>query len=198
MESALLTGLGLAAPAGLNAYLPLLILALADRFSNAITLSEPYDVIGSNLGLIVITFLLTIEIVVDKLPGLDHINDLVQSAIRPVVGGVLALAATSDVASINPGVALLLGLVAAGTVHAAKATTRPAITLSTGGLGNPLISIAEDAIAAASAVVAIFLPALVLIVLLAFVAFVVWAWQRMRRVRHIPVGENVASTKLRR
>ena len=197
MESALLTSLGLAAPAGLNAYLPLLILALADRFSNAITLNEPYDLLGSNWGILIITLLLTIEIVVDKLPGLDHINDLVQTAIRPVAGGLLALAATSDVASINPGVALVLGLVAAGTVHAAKATMRPAITLSTGGLGNPLISVAEDVVAASSAVVAIFLPALVLLFLIAFVAFVVWAWHRVRRVPSV-ASDDQASLKLRR
>lgn len=197
MESALLTSLGLAAPAGLNAYLPLLILALADRFSNAITLNEPYDLLGSNWGILIITLLLTIEIVVDKLPGLDHINDLMQTAIRPVAGGLLALAATSDVASINPGVALVLGLVAAGTVHAAKATMRPAITLSTGGLGNPLISVAEDVVAASSAVVAIFLPALVLLFLIAFAAFVVWAWHRVRRVPSV-ASDDQASLKLRR
>ncbi|MDQ3781007.1 MAG: DUF4126 domain-containing protein, partial [Chloroflexota bacterium] len=109
----------------------------------------------------------------------------------------LALAATSDVASINPGVALVLGLVAAGTVHAAKATMRPAITLSTGGLGNPLISVAEDVVAASSAVVAIFLPALVLLFLIAFVAFVVWAWHRVRRVPSV-ASDDQASLKLRR
>ena len=148
MASALLTGLGLAAPAGLNAYLPLLILALADRFSDAVTLAPPYDFLSSNWGIAILIVLLTIELVVDKVPGLDHANDLIQSAIRPAAGAVLAMAATSDVAAINPVLALLLGLVAAGSVHAAKATSRPAITLTTGGLGNPLVSVGEDALAA--------------------------------------------------
>ncbi len=60
MENALLTSLGLAAPAGLNAYLPLLILALADRFSNPITLNAPYDLLGSSWGILIITVLLTV------------------------------------------------------------------------------------------------------------------------------------------
>lgn len=181
MENALLTGLGLAAPAGLNAYLPLLILALADRLSAAVTLPRPYDFISSAWGIAVLLLLLTVELVVDKVPGLDHANDLVQSAIRPAVGAVLTMATTVDDDRINPVVALLLGLVVAGSVHAAKALTRPAITLGTGGFGNPLLSVGEDAVAALAAIVAIFLPLLSLGVLLLFAAFVLWAIRRARR-----------------
>lgn len=197
MESALLTGLGLAAPAGLNAYLPLLILALADRFSTAIELERPYDFLSSNWGIAIITLLLTIEIVVDKVPGIDHANDLIQSAVRPAAGAILAMAATTDIEALNPVVAMLLGLLVAGGVHTAKATTRPTVTLATGGLGNPLVSTVEDVAAAATSVVAIFAPLLVLVFLAAFVAFFVWAFRRLRRFRTLPLP-NSASETLRR
>ena len=196
MESALLTGLGLAAPAGLNAYLPLLILALADRFSSAITLERPYDFLSSTWGIVVITFLLTLEVVVDKVPGIDHANDLIQSAIRPASGAILAMAATSD-AAINPVVAMVLGLLLAGSVHAAKATTRPAVTVATGGVGNPLVSVVEDVVATVTSIVAIFLPILALLFLLLFAAFFVWALRRLRRLRG-PALPKTASTTLRR
>ena len=196
METALLTGLGLAAPAGLNAYLPLLVLALAARFSSAVTLERPYDFLASNWGIAVITLLLTVEIVVDKVPGLDHANDLIQSAIRPAAGAVLAMAATSDVADINPVLAMVLGLVAAGSVHAAKATTRPAITVATGGLGNPLASIAEDVVAAISAIAAVFVPILAALFLLLFAAFFLWSFRRLRRLR-APRLSRPASNTLR-
>ena len=196
METALLTGLGLAAPAGLNAYLPLLVLALAARFSSAVTLERPYDFLASNWGIAVITLLLTVEIVVDKVPGLDHANDLIQSAIRPAAGAVLAMAATSDVADINPVLAMVLGLVAAGSVHAAKATTRPAITVATGGLGNPLASIAEDVVAAISAIAAVFVPILAALFLLLFAAFFLWSFRRLRRLR-APRFPRPASNTLR-
>ena len=195
MESALLTGLGLAAPAGLNAYLPLLILALADRFSSAITLDRPYDFLASNWGILIITALLTVEVVVDKVPGLDHANDLIQSAIRPAAGAVLAMAAASG-AAINPVVPMILGLLAAGAVHTAKVTTRPAVTLATGGLGNPLLSVVEDLAAALSAIVAIFLPILVVLFLLFFAVFFAWAFRRLRRERP-PAIPRSASTTLR-
>ena len=195
MESALLTGLGLAAPAGLNAYLPLLILALADRFSSAITLDRPYDFLASNWGILIITALLTVDVVVDKVPGLDHANDLIQSAIRPAAGAVLAMAAASG-AAINPVVPMILGLLAAGAVHTAKVTTRPAVTLATGGLGNPLLSVVEDLAAALSAIVAIFLPILVVLFLLFFAVFFAWAFRRLRRERP-PAIPRSASTTLR-
>ncbi len=191
-----MTGLGLAAPAGLNAYVPLLILALAARFSSTITLERPYHFLSSNWGIAVVVLLLTIEVVVDKVPGLDHANDLVQSAIRPAAGAVLAMAATSDVASLNPVVSLILGLLAAGGVHAAKATARPAVTLATGGIGNPLVSLVEDGAAAVASVLAIFLPILSLAFLLLLVVGGLWAYRRLRR--RLGRSSALASNTLRR
>lgn len=196
MESALLTGLGLAAPAGLNAYLPLLVLALAGRLSAAVSLGRPYDFLATNWGIGIIVLLLTVEVVVDKVPGLDHANDLLGSAIRPAAGAVVAMAATSDTA-LNPVVAMLLGLLVAGSVHTAKATTRPAVTLGTGGLGNPLVSMAEDVVAAVASIVAIFVPILALVFLVGFAVFFVWAFRRLRRLRP-PLLANHGSISLRR
>jgi len=70
VEYPFLTGLGLAAPAGLNAYLPLLIVALVDRFSTKIDLDSPFDFLGSNWGIVILTVLVTVEVVVPaKLNG---------------------------------------------------------------------------------------------------------------------------------
>lgn len=183
MEVALLTGLGLAAPAGLNAYIPLLVLALAARFSNAVTLGAPYEFLSSNLGIGIILLLLTIELVVDKIPGVDHVNDLLGTIIRPAVGALVMLGATSDAVTINPVLAGVLGLGAAGTVHAAKVATRATSTATTAGLFNPVISFGEDVVAAVSSIVAIFLPLAVLLFLLGFVAFAARGLARWRRPR---------------
>ena len=197
MDSAILTGLGLAAPAGLNAYLPLLVLALADRISDSVTLDRPYDFLSSTWGIVIITLLLTVEVVVDKVPGLDHANDLLGSVIRPAAGGVLAMAATADTAALNPVVAMVLGLLVAGSVHAAKATTRPAVTVATGGLGNPLVSMVEDAAAAMTAIAAIFVPFLALALLIVFAGFFVWTLRRARRLK-LRLLPRPQSTTLRR
>ena len=194
MDGALLTALGLAAPAGLNAYLPLLVLAIGDRLSTTITLARPYDALSSTWSIALIVLLLTIELVVDKIPGLDHANDLLGSVLRPAAGAVLAMAATSDTDAVNPVVALVLGLLAAGAVHAAKATTRPVVTVATGGIGNPLISMVEDAVAGVTAVIALLLPwlavALVVVLALAFL----WARRRLRRVRPAILSRFTSTT----
>jgi hypothetical protein len=192
LETALLTGLGLAAPAGLNAYLPLLILALAARFTDQVRLNPPYDALASWPAIVVLVVLLTIEIVVDKIPGLDHLNDVIQTVIRPVAGAILMLAATG-VVGLSPAVAIPVGLVAAGTVHAAKATARPVVTVGSAGLFNPLVSVGEDALAAIASLVAIFLPALVLVFLALFVVFVLWAIFRRRSAPSAPPAPDRTS-----
>jgi hypothetical protein len=183
METAILTGIGLAAPAGLNAYIPLLALALADRATSRVTLHAPYDVLSSNLGIAILIVLLTIEITVDKIPGVDHINDLIQSLVRPAAGAVAALAATGGVVTINPAIMVLVGVVLAGSVNAVKVTTRPAVTLGTAGILNPVVSLVEDAVAVMASLVAIFLPFLVIPFLALFAVSSILLLRRVRRLR---------------
>lgn len=183
METAILTGLGLAAPAGLNAYIPLLALALADRATDRVTLHTPYDVLSSNVGIAVLIVLLTIEVAVDKIPGVDHLNDIVQSFVRPAAGAIAALAATTGVVSVSPAVMVLLGLVLAGSVNAVKVTTRPAMTVGTGGILNPFVSMAEDGVAVLASVIAIFLPLLVIAILALFVVSSILLVRRLRGMR---------------
>jgi hypothetical protein len=183
VETAILTGLGLAAPAGLNAYIPLLALALADRATTRITLQAPYDVLSSNLGIAILVILLTIEVGVDKVPGLDHLNDIVQSVVRPVAGAIVALAATSGIVAIPPAAMILLGVVLAGSVNAVKVTTRPAVTVGSAGIFNPFVSMAEDVVAVLASLIAIFAPLLVVVTLAIFVLSSILLLRRFRRSR---------------
>lgn len=183
METAILTAIGLAAPAGLNAYIPLLVLALADRATTAVTLNGPYDALSSNVGIAILVVLLTIEVTVDKVPGLDHANDILQSFVRPAAGAVVALASTSGIVTVNPAIMVLLGLVFAGSVNAVKVTTRPAVTVGTAGMFNPLVSIAEDFLATIASLAAIFVPALVIVFLAIFAVSSILLLRRFRRVR---------------
>jgi hypothetical protein len=183
VETAILTGIGLAAPAGLNAYIPLLTLALADRATTHITLNAPYDALSSNVGIGILIVLLTIELTVDKIPGVDHVNDIIQSFVRPAAGAIVAMASTSGIVAINPAVMVLLGLVLAGSVNAVKVTTRPAVTVGTAGVFNPLVSMGEDAVAILASAIAIFLPALVLVILAFFAVSSILLVRRFRRMR---------------
>jgi hypothetical protein len=179
--ASLLSGIGGAASAGLNAYLPILILAMADRFTDTIDLKSPYDIISSPWGIIILLLLLPIELIADKIPGVDHASDLLHSAIRPAAAAFIMMALTDEREHVNAVVALIVGLVVGVVVHGIKATTRPAITLATGGVGNPLISMVEDAAVVITIIVAIFIP-LALILILPLVGYGIYrAYARMQQ-----------------
>ncbi|MDQ3044768.1 MAG: DUF4126 domain-containing protein [Chloroflexota bacterium] len=88
----------------------------------------------------------------------DHLNDIPQSLVRPAAGAILVIVSASDNGPLNAVLAGILGGAVAGGVHIAKASARPALTVTTGGLGNPLVSLVEDAIAGTVAILALFAP----------------------------------------
>jgi uncharacterized membrane protein len=177
---ALLTSIGLAVPAGLNAYIPLLAVALSQN-AGWLSLREPYGLLGEWWAIALITILLIVEIVADKVPAVDHINDLIQTIIRPAAGGLLFVATSPASTDVHPALLVAAGVIVAGAVHAAKATTRPVVNTATAGTGAPVVSMIEDAVAAATAFVAIAAPYLVGVALIG-VAVLFWRlWVRRRR-----------------
>ena len=172
----LLTAFGVSAPAGLNAYLPLLIVGLLARFTPLVRLNEPFTWLANEWVLATLTVLLLIEMLADKVPGIDHLNDLIQTVVRPTAGAILFAASSAVFQEIHPAFALLLGVLAAGSVHLVKASARPAVTSLTFGLGTPFLSLAEDVMAALMTLTAILAPALVVVfvLVLAVVAFSVF------------------------
>ena len=178
------TSLGLSASAGLNAYMPLLVVAVTARFfPNLITLNEPWDVLTSWWVIGVLVVLLLIEMTVDKIPAVDSINDIIiQTFVRPVAGAILFAASSNVIADIHPVLAMICGLILAGGVHAAKATVRPMVTGASGGTLNPVVSLAEDIASLAASLLAILVPILILLLLL--LAFLLGLlWYRRRKAR---------------
>ncbi len=176
-----LSGIALAAPAGLNAYIPLLGVALAERFG-WLVLREPFDILGEWWMIALIAALLAIEIVADKIPAVDHANDAVQTIVRPAAGGLLAVSA-SGAGTMSTVALVVVGVLLAGGVHSAKAAARPVINATTGGVGAPIASTTEDVGAAGLTVLAIAAPLLALLVVAALLTWVAWAVRRRLRGR---------------
>lgn len=175
-----LTAFGLAASAGLNAYVPLLTIALMARFTNLLTLSEPWEPLTSWWVIGALVILTAVEFFADKVPAVNHANDAIQTFIRPAAGAVLFAASTGAVTNIHPVVAIIAGLLVAGTVHAVKAAAvRPAVTATTGGAGNIPVSIAEDVTATALSILAILVPILLGCLLVLLTSLILWGiWRR--------------------
>ncbi|MCS7261325.1 MAG: DUF4126 domain-containing protein [Anaerolineae bacterium] len=168
-----LSALGLSSAAGLNAYLPLFIVGLLARFTDLVQLRPPWDALSSWWALGILGVLLIIEIVADKVPAVDTVNDVINTVIRPAAGAILFAANSGTLGEFHPVLALLCGLVVAGGVHAVKATARPFITASTGGMGNWLVSTIEDIIAFVTTLLAILVPIIIAVLVLGALTYLV-------------------------
>ena len=174
---------GLSASAGLNAYIPLFIVGLLAHYTDLIHLQKPWDTLANPWILILLGVLLIIEMLADKVPAVNHINDLIQTIVRPAAGAIAFAASANVITDVHPVLALACGLLVAGSVHAAKAlAVRPAVTATTGGAGNVPVSILEDIVSTVVSFLSILLPVIVGTLLIVVLALVIWwLWRRMNR-----------------
>ncbi|HET9517679.1 MAG TPA: DUF4126 domain-containing protein [Actinoplanes sp.] len=192
-----LTGSGLAASAGLNAYIPLLTMGLLARFTATMDLPTGWQWLSDGWVLVILTVLLAIEVVADKVPVVDHVNDVVQTVVRPTAGGLaFGAGSTSETVTVTDPAAffgshqwvpIAAGFLIALSVHGVKAAARPVVNVSTAGVGAPVASTAEDVGSIAMSLLAILLPVLVVIALVLLVLLGASVVTRRRRGR-APTG----------
>ncbi|WP_275571377.1 DUF4126 domain-containing protein [Mycolicibacterium vanbaalenii] len=183
----LLTGFGLATAAGLNAYIPLLTLGLLARFTDLVTLPAGWAWLENGWVMAIVAVLLVVEVVADKVPALDSVNDVIQTFVRPTAGGIVFGSGTAaqTAAVTDPGafaqtgqwVPVVIGVVVALVVSLTKSTVRPAANVATAGVAAPVLSTVEDIVSVGLVFVAILLPVLVLVVAGAL------AWAAVRLIR---------------
>ena len=175
---------GLSASAGVNAYIPLLVVALLAKYTTLIHLSSPYDALTSWWAIGVLIFLSVIEFFADKLPAINHINDIIQTVIRPAAGAIAFAASAHVLTNVHPVIALILGLLVAGGVHAVKAVAiRPAVTAATAGAGNVPVSLLEDLSATVVSVLSVVVPVIIACLLILLTAWIIFMiWRRARRL----------------
>ena len=190
----ILTGTGLAFAAGLNAYIPMLLLGLGARFVDFIELPAGWAWLENEWVLGILAVLLVIEFFADKIPAVDSVNDVIQTVVRPASGGIVfgsgsasETAAVTDPAaffSSNQWVPIVTGVVIALLVHGAKTAVRPAANAATLGLAAPVLSVAEDVSSVFLSVFAILVPVLVVVAIAGLVVlFVVLRRRRMAATR---------------
>ncbi|MDQ6801360.1 MAG: DUF4126 domain-containing protein [Acidobacteriota bacterium] len=182
MINSLLTATGLGLGAGVNAYATLLVFGLFSRWQPSLFHDDLARFFATTPVLIVLAALYLIEFIADKIPTVDHVWDVIHTFIRPIAGAVVAFAAVQN--QIPRGAVIILTIIAGGVAlgaHATKASVRGASTLTTAGLGNPILSVIEDVFAFASAIIAILVPWLVVLVLIIVTLFFLGLYRRVRR-----------------
>jgi hypothetical protein len=126
---------------GINAYLVVLVMGLADRFGS---FADIPDVLARWDVLAVAGFLYAMEFVADKIPFIDSTWDAISTAIRPTAGAVIGVLLAGDASSLDQAV---LGVVGGGTAllsHLVKAGGRLAINSSPEPASNIVASLTED------------------------------------------------------
>lgn len=185
---ATLTGLGLSAAAGLNAYIPFLIVALVARFTDFVTLPADLSWIASPWAIAIAAILCFADFFIDKVPALDSVNDAISTVIRPATGGLIFAASTaaedfeehSALMAQNPWIGIVLGVVVALTVHGGKTISRPVLNTSTGGLAAPVASGAEEGFSLVMSLTAIFVPILVIFFLIIIIIGLIFVAHQTR------------------
>ena len=176
------TAFGLSASAGLNAYIPLLVISLLAKFTNLINLNSPWDTLTSwwIIGLLVVLSL--IEFFADKAPAVNHINDIIQTFVRPAAGAIAFAASANVVTDIHPVLSLGAGLLIAGGTHAAKSlAVRPAVTAATAGAGNTPVSILEDLVSTMLSILSIVVPVIVACIFILVTSWLIFIMLRRHR-----------------
>ena len=177
-----LLGLGLASATGLRTFLPLLMLAVAARFELfGVRLIEQMDWLVSWPAIAALGVATAAEFLGDKIPAVDHGLNAIGYVTRPVAG---AVAAGSVFWAVDPAMAAVAGLIvgapAALAFNAAQTGVRVGSTATTGGLGNPLVSLIEDVLAVLTVIVAFLAPIVIPLVLLILAVVV---FRLARRIR---------------
>jgi hypothetical protein len=175
---------GLAASAGLNTTLPLLVVGLLGRFG-LLSLTSPFDALSGDFTLGALGVLALLEVAGDKIPGVDSVVQTLQWPMAAAAGAILFASQVSVIQSVSPELAIIVGLFTAGAVHGVRTSARPLVTASTFGVGNPVVSAIEDGVAVVLAVLAVFVPWLSVVLLLGLVVAGVLAarWAGSHRLR---------------
>ena len=138
--------LGLAALAGINLYLTVVVTGLAIHF-HWISLAPEYrslEILANPWIITIAGVLYFLEFLADKIPWVDSIWDAVHTVIRPIGGALLAIQLLGHP---SPTYTVIVGLLAGGTslvTHTAKAATRLTSNTSPEPFSNIGLSLGED------------------------------------------------------
>lgn len=189
-------GLGLSAACGFRVFVPLLVVSLASN-AGYVTLNQSMQWMGSTPAMIVFGVATTLEIGGYFIPWVDNLLDTISTPAAVIAG---TLASASFIVGMDPMLEWAIAIIAGGgTALATQATTvviRGASTATTGGIGNPVVSTVELALAGVLSVAAVVIPIVTVVLLIALVAFMVYVAIRIfrRRSKRVQTQVQVPAT----
>ncbi|MBM4109075.1 MAG: DUF4126 domain-containing protein [Phycisphaerae bacterium] len=156
-------GLGLAAACGFRVFLPVLALALASRLG-VVELGPAWAWVGSWPAVAGLSAAALVELIAFYIPFVDNALDALAAPAAAIAGTLVAASQLTGVEAVSlpPAVAWVLAAIAGGGlatgVHLGAASVRGASTATTAGMGNPVVSTAENVAAAGLSAASIIMP----------------------------------------
>lgn len=169
---------------GINAYAVVLVMGLFGRFADVEIIPQ---VLTRPDVLIAAAILFGVELVADKIPGLDSIWDTAHTVIRPAAGATIAFLMANQSADLDAAFAAATGGITALASHAVKAGIRLGVNTSPEPASNVLLSTAEDAAVAGVVSLAVAEPwlaaGIAALLLIAGALLVLFLLSRIRRLK---------------
>jgi len=183
----IMIGVALSATCGFRVFVPLLAVNIGTRALDAdgqplIELAGGFDWLSSDIALMVFLVATLFEIGGYYIPWIDNLLDTIASPASIVAGTVIT---ASFVTGMDPWLQWLLGVIAgggaAGAVQATTVVTRASSTVTTGGLGNPIVASVETSGAFLGSALSIVAVEFAIVVFVLLLGGGVWIWWRRRR-----------------
>ncbi|MBL0211672.1 MAG: DUF4126 domain-containing protein [Holophagaceae bacterium] len=176
--------LGLSVVSGINLYLAVLTVGLAERYHWVSGLPPELQVLAHPAVLIAAALLFLIEFFADKVPFVTVVWDGIHTFVRPVGGALLALGAAGNLHPTVQVIALLAGGTIALGAHGSKMGFRLLAHTAPEPTTHSLISIAEDVGVVGLLALAYSHPYVALPVLAAIILFTALMLPLLFRVLH--------------
>lgn len=183
METALsiCLGIGLAASVGFRVFLPLFVLSLAS-YLQYVNLNESWEWIGGTSSLIILGVATIAELLAYYIPVIDNILDSIAIPLATLAGTLVMVSTITD---LSPVVTWTLAIIAGGgtatAIKSTASTTRLTSTVSTAGLGNPLVATIETISSVVMAIVSVILPLLAFILVLGLTYYLFKLYKKFKR-----------------
>ncbi len=183
----MMMGVALSATCGFRVFVPLLAVNIGTRVQNAageprIVLGEGFDWLSSDIAFMIFLIAAIFEIGGYYIPWIDNLLDTIASPAAIVAGTIIT---APFVSGMEPWLQWLLGLIAgggaAGAVQAATVLTRASSSVTTGGLGNPIVASVETSGAFLGSALGILAAPFAIAVFVLLLGGIGWIWWRRTR-----------------
>ncbi len=161
--AALCLGIGLSAACGFRVFIPPLALSIAAH-GGMLQLSSEWEWLGSESAITTLSIAATVEVFAYFIPWVSNFLDSIEILLAPIAGMIMTASTLSMAGDFDPTLLWILTIITGGataeTVELTTSVTRLATSVSTAGMGGPIIGLVEAISSAIISILAISLPIL--------------------------------------